>query len=188
MEPFVIDLLPELKEPGDTLERTGNLPLASYMVGGNTYQLPQGVDYDIILTHTGEGVLLTGMARAQAQGECSRCLDPAKFNIAGEIEGYYLFEEPDPEFEMEDDEYELISDENTVDISGPLEAALVFETPFVLLCKEDCKGLCPTCGANLNREKCTCSKDPADDPMNPFAVLKNLKLEDDAENKDSEGK
>lgn len=178
MEPYIIELLPDLKDAGDTMERSGTIDVASYNVGESVFAVPQGIEYDVILTHTGEGVLLTGMVRAQVTGECDRCLDPAQFSIAGEVEGYYLFNEPNPEFEMDEDEYDLVTEDMTVDISGPLEAALVIDTPFVVLCKEDCAGLCPTCGANLNREECTCGQDPADDPTNPFAALKGLKFDD----------
>ena len=54
------------------------------------------------------------------------------------------------------------------------------ETPFVVLCRPDCAGLCPVCGANLNRETCDCAERAEEERVmsdaNPFAALKNLKL------------
>ena len=74
------------------------------------------------------------------------------------------------------DEFGIIEQDGTFDISDSILAALVEATPFVVLCKDDCKGLCPHCGANLNEENCTCSNAP--DAMNPFAALANFKFED----------
>ena len=55
----------------------------------------------------------------------------------------------------------------------------MYATPFVILCKEDCKGLCPTCGADLNEGPCACDSSDDIDPDNPFAVLKNLKFNEE---------
>ena len=64
-------------------------------------------------------------------------------------------------------------------------AAIVFELPLVPLCDEDCKGLCPTCGANLNEGPCGCEKEQSDGPdefelaKNPFAALANFSFDSD---------
>ena len=62
-----------------------------------------------------------------------------------------------------------------------MNAALLLEFPLVPLCDEECKGLCPTCGANLNEGPCGCAPaegDGGDDvPPNPFAVLKDFPFE-----------
>lgn len=58
-----------------------------------------------------------------------------------------------------------------------IEQALLLELPLVPLCADDCKGICPRCGANLNEGPCSCAEAaPAED--GPFAALRNLKLED----------
>ena len=93
-----VDLSEQLEFPGDSYPLTGKVDVATYTVGEKEYQLQDGIDYDVVFTNAGTGVLLTGMVRAHASGECDRCLEPASFDIAGEIEEFYLFEEPeDPE-------------------------------------------------------------------------------------------
>ena len=56
------------------------------------------------------------------------------------------------------------------------------DTPFVVLCQPDCKGLCPHCGANLNRETCDCAVRAEEERVmsddNPFAALKNLTFDE----------
>ena len=71
------------------------------------------------------------------------------------MDGYYLFHEPERLAEDEDEaDYELVSPDNTIDLSASLVSALVMDTPFVVLCRDDCRGLCPVCGANLNEGDC----------------------------------
>ena len=50
--------------------------------------------------------------------------------------------------------------------------ALVLELPYRVLCREDCRGLCPKCGKNLNEGPCTCQE--GDEVMNPFSALKAI--------------
>ncbi|MFR3925201.1 MAG: hypothetical protein ACLTXI_08325 [Collinsella sp.] len=47
-------------------------------MGEKEYQLQDGIDYDVVFTNAGTGVLLTGMVRAHATGECDRCLSPPR--------------------------------------------------------------------------------------------------------------
>ncbi len=151
--PFAID--DRLSGAGDTLPLAGHLDETGYALGDHEFSLPGGIDYDLVLTNAGEGILATGLVRAHVVGTCDRCLEPAEFDVAGEVDGYYLFEEPERLAEDEDEaDYELVSPDNTIDLSGALISALVMETPFVVLCREDCRGLCPVCGANLNEEDC----------------------------------
>ncbi|RKX30915.1 MAG: DUF177 domain-containing protein, partial [Verrucomicrobia bacterium] len=54
-----------------------------------------------------------------------------------------------------------------------LREALVLRIPIYPLCREDCRGLCPRCGANLNREQCTCAPEEAE---SRWDVLDKLQL------------
>lgn len=174
-----VDLTGKLDNPGDSLPLSGHVDVSSYEVGEKAYRLPQGVSYDVVFTNAGDGILLTGLVRATAEGECDRCLDPATFDIAGEIEEYYLFAEPDDP-EAYEDGFELVGEDLVIDLAGPISDAVVMDTPFVVLCDPNCKGLCPECGANLNHETCDCARKAAEEAAqsdeNPFAALKNLKF------------
>jgi len=178
MRELIVSVHPALDDPGSTIVVADHLPLAEYHVGQDVYALVDGVDYDIVLTNTGEAILVTGMARATAQGECARCLAPVTFDLAGEVEGYYLLSsEASPVDDREEDEFDFVGPDETIDLTDAVLAALVIETPLVLLCREDCAGLCPRCGHDLNEGPCDCPpEEPADDPVNPFAVLKDLDL------------
>lgn len=188
MQPLIISLDDRLANPGDTRQVAGHLDEPGYELGDHDFALPAGADYDLAITNTGEGVLATGMLRAHVVGTCDRCLEEAAFDIDAEVDGYYLFEEPEDLGDDEDEaDFELVSPDQTIDLSGALLSALVMETPFVVLCREDCRGLCPVCGANLNEVDCGHAEKIAEEreqervASSPFAALADLDLSDDAE-------
>ena len=176
MDPIVICIDDRLANPGDTWSAAGHVDERSYSLGDHDFELPGGIDYDVVLTNAGEGILATGLVRAHVVGTCDRCLERAEFDVASEVDEYYLFEEPENLGEDEDEaDYELVSADRTIDLSGALVAALVMETPFVVLCREDC-GHAAELEAERERERMESS---------PFSALAGLDLtgggdEDDA--------
>ncbi|OUO35545.1 DUF177 domain-containing protein [Olsenella sp. An290] len=183
MEPLIVSLDERLANPGDTWTLAGHLDEPSYELGDHEFRLPSGIDYDLVLTNAGEGILATGLVRAHVVGTCDRCLEDAAFDVDAEVDGYYLFEEPEQMGEDEDEaDFELVAPDNTIDLSGALACALVMETPFVVLCREDCAGLCPVCGANLNEGDCGHASKLAAErererlAASPFSALAGLDL------------
>jgi uncharacterized protein len=61
-----------------------------------------------------------------------------------------------------------------INLKDAIQEQVVMEFPLRPLCKPDCKGLCPRCGADMNEDPCDCDQRP---PPGKFAALKNLKLE-----------
>ena len=187
MEKVVFDIDDRLQNPGDSTQFQGHLDQQEYRLGGHDFTVPAGMDYDLMLTNAGEGILATGILTTHVVGTCDRCLSPAEFDVSGEVDEYYLFEEPEDTGDDDDDEldFSLVSADNTIDLSGALLSALVMETPFVVLCRPDCKGLCPVCGANLNEEDCGHAAQIEEDRLkaSPFAVLASLDLDHDEDEK-----
>lgn len=184
MQPVIFQLDERLANPGDTLPVEGHLDEASYVLGQHEFALPGGIDYDLALTNAGEGILVTGMIRCHVVGTCDRCLEDAEFDIAGEVDEYYLFEEPEDEKDDESDDdldYALVLPDDTLDLAEALDTSLIMETPFVVLCKPDCKGLCPVCGENLNEVDCghAAQVEESRRPASPFAALADLKLDEE---------
>ncbi|MBV9278997.1 MAG: DUF177 domain-containing protein, partial [Chloroflexi bacterium] len=64
-----------------------------------------------------------------------------------------------------------ISQNHTIDLKEPLRQHLLLAVELMPLCRQDCRGLCPSCGVNLNVEQCAC---PPDEEPSPFAVLQGL--------------
>lgn len=177
--PVVLSIESGLASPGDTISCRDAIDIASFEMGGRVFGLPEGLLYDVALTNTGEGILATGIVRGTVETQCDRCLDPAHLNVSAEVSCYFLREEPDDE--AEEDDFGLINHANgTVDLSEAIQGAVAMDIPYVVLCREDCRGLCPVCGANLNEVECGCTVEPDPDfeRANPFAALANYTFED----------
>ena len=89
--------------------------------------------------------------------ECARCLDSVSVHhpfIVSEI-----FSKTELE-ETEDDV--IVLESGNIDLSEIVDRAFVGSLPINFLCSEDCKGLCPQCGINLNQESCLCADDNTD--------------------------
>ena len=180
----VVSIDDRLANPGDTLPVVGHLSVAEIVLGDRRFDLPDGMDYDVLLTNVGEGILATGILRAQVKTTCDRCLDDTTLDVAGEVDEYFLFHEPDQGVRGDDEEegpdYTLIGDDHTIDLSDALFAAFVMEVPYVVLCKDDCAGLCPLCGENLNHVDCGHAEQIAAQAeadriaSSPFAKLRDL--------------
>ena len=183
IEPLEVVVDDRLANPGDTFPLMGCYPLGTYECSGRLFEVPEGLMYDVILTNAGQGILATGIVRAHVDAECDRCLGPAELELAGEVDEYFLFDVPTAEELGEDEDvadFALVSDERTIDLAPALLAAVAMETPFVVLCSEDCKGLCPVCGQNLNEGDCGHAKQLEEERLadSPFAALRNLKLDE----------
>lgn len=150
----------------------GTMDVGEFELGAMKYRMPAGIDYAVTLSNVGDAIVATGHASAVVEGECVRCLEPASMRIDSEIEGYYALGEDSDLEGMEEDEYEFVGEDGTIDLLDAVYSAIVVETPTIFLCKEDCKGLCPKCGCNRNVEDCGCADEI--DESNPFYALKDL--------------
>lgn len=117
------------------------------------------VHYDLLAKAVSGGALVEGKVRTSVAGSCGRCLEPVTREI--ENSGVCLFYEA-----PEGDE---------LDITEDVRAEMLVELPMNLLCTEDCRGLCPHCGVNLNHDNCSCNDDNGDSD-NRWGALDNLKL------------
>lgn len=103
---------------------------------------------------------------AELEGSCHRCLGPAELDVAVGTREYHS--EAADRTEDEICEY-LTGDE--FDAERMAADAIVTAMPFQILCRDDCAGLCPTCGQDLNVAPCEC---PPAERENPFAKLREL--------------
>jgi len=106
-----------------------------------------------------------GQAVSAARLECSRCLEPYTVTLCGEVD-FSINEVADEDAvdrdEIPDNELLVAVGAGNIDISGPVREALALELPLKPLCKADCRGLCPVCGANHNETVCECRIERSD--------------------------
>ncbi|HEY6784308.1 MAG TPA: DUF177 domain-containing protein [Gemmatimonadales bacterium] len=112
------------------------------------------------LQEAGEGRFYwQGSFRTEVSGECRRCLAPVTVPIAAEV-GALFSQETDAEDDP--DCYAVPPDARVIDVTPAVREELALTAPEFLLCREDCQGLCPRCGRDLNMGPCDCP--PVTDP------------------------
>lgn len=111
---------------------------------GRTVELPEPVHLRLTVTNTDDKYLVMGKMTLRARVECARCLE--KFLLPMEIEFFEEFSKD----EMEN--------ENQLDLTDSIYEHILLDLPIKTLCSEDCKGLCPQCGQNINLRDCGCDR------------------------------
>jgi uncharacterized protein len=124
--------------------------------------VPEGapVELELRLESVMEGVLVTGTARASAEGECVRCLEPVGRELEADFQEMFSYPESDdrgrpkaePAADAEDDEDVLFLEDGLFDLESVLRDAVVLALPLQPVCREDCPGLCPECGFRLDED------------------------------------
>jgi uncharacterized protein len=125
------------------------------------------VALDLTLASYAGGIMVTGTVSAPWQGECRRCGGPVEGRVVAEVLERYA---PVGASDRDEEAYPLTGDE--LDLEPLARDAILLELPLAPLCTEDCKGLCPTCGANRNTESCDCSP-PADPRWAALDILRD---------------
>jgi uncharacterized protein len=163
--PLVFDTTSLGRRPGsmEQVQRTVEAPAD---LGTDVIAVPEGtpVELDLRLESVVEGVLVTGSARATATGACVRCLDPVSQQVDVAFQELFAYadraahhHEVAPE-QDETEEHTLEGD--LFDLEPVLRDTVVPALPFQPVCRVDCPGLCPQCGARL-----------ADDPDHHHDVI-----------------
>lgn len=100
----------------------------------------------------------SGRFSGVAVGECRRCLIEVSTPV--EMESHLLFAEDPAESDDDPDVYPVAGGKrgDEIDLRPALREQWLLEVPAFVLCRPDCKGLCPTCGANLNQGACSCAR------------------------------
>ena len=129
-------------------------------------EVPEGapVELELRLESVMEGVLVTGTARAQVEGECVRCLEPLQLDVEADFQEMFSYPEADERgraksrsdedaADDEDDEDRLFVEDGLFDLEPVLRDAVVLALPMQPVCQEDCPGLCAECGVRLADRK-----------------------------------
>ena len=129
-----------------TIQRVAEAPAG---IGMDVIGVPPSspVDLELRLESVVEGVLVTGTAVVQLQGQCARCLEQISYDEEVDLQELYLY----PDKEPDDDEASRL-EADQIDLEPLLRDTVVLDLPFTPLCRPDCAGLCLDCGANLNMD------------------------------------
>lgn len=119
-----------------------------------------------IVGRTPQGLLVTGGFECTFKVECVRCLREFDHTVQWELTELYAFNE-----KSVTDSGLILPDDAQIDLAPLIRDYALTEVPISPVCKPDCKGLCPTCGQDLNKKDCG---HHADENDSPFLTLKDL--------------
>ena len=154
-----------VSEEGKVKEYTGSVDFSVWKSGMGEYPIKEAGPVRLIIANTGKKNLEISVAcDLTLLSHCDRCLEEVEVKLhiqdteqvdMGLTEGQRL---------SQLDEKTFING-LTLDVDRLIQTELYAYMPMKVLCRQDCKGICNRCGANLNYESCTCSAGPADPRM-----------------------
>jgi uncharacterized protein len=154
--------------PGEAWRGDVPIEIESLELGGERYSpAPAEPESALAITRLTSGLLFELAFDVTLEGPCMRCLEEASVELAIRAREYQgLGSEA-----SEETTTPYLADDR-LDLSSWARDAIALELPEKVLCREECAGLCPGCGANLNVDTCTCPP-PELDPR--FAKLAELR-------------
>jgi uncharacterized protein len=138
---------------------------------GSTVPADAEAEADAELTSIDGGIEVEAEVVAPWRGECRRCLRPVTGRLRCDVREVYRPRHPGEAGDEDEETYPLEGE--MLDLSPLVRDALLLELPIAPLCREDCLGLCPTCGAELNDGPCQCPSAGADPRWSVLDVLRD---------------
>ncbi len=124
---------------------------------------------------SGNEVFVNGHVETRAQVECDRCLKPVELPVNADFTLEYISDSDYESSQVAELTEEAMSvsvfDGSAIDVDEIVREQILLAVPTRMLCREDCKGICPECGADRNTGECNCVTNDID-PR--WAALKNL--------------
>lgn len=150
----------------DSLEYEESLPQL-IVEGGDIIKLTAPLKFSGQVENLGDRLLVEGAIHTAVELLCSRCMEPTSIPIHAPLKEIFA----NHIIADEDEDEIFLYEGDELDITPHISRAIMLELPMKVMCKEDCQGLCPECGINLNLKKCQCVKETID-PR--FAVLEKF--------------
>jgi DUF177 domain-containing protein len=170
-----------LKAPVGTTLRVDIDPSDTLTLNDDRVNLAGDAEGSVKLTRTNQGILADGTVTAPVRMQCDRCLDEYTTTITFPLrEQFYPTVDVNTGVPLPHDAEEIafpIDHNHLLDLREAVRQNLLVSLPMQSLCREDCAGLCPQCGKNLNEGACNCVPEEQD---SRFEALRAL-LEDAAE-------
>lgn len=161
-----INVSQQLKEPIGSVRK--------YTVN-ETSDEGSNIEGEVNLLRTNRSLLVTGELQVYSKDICSRCAEEFEDHIILNIEEEYLLPRHTAGEASSDSPFDVgtcvIDENNILDLSEAIRQHILMATPMKPICKEDCTGLCSSCGCNLNYISCNCIPIHPDSPWAPLQAL-----------------
>ena len=128
------------------------------------------------IRRAGQAVAVSGHVETRVEVECDRCLKSVELPVSADFGLEYItgadYESSSAAALSEEEMSVSVFDGESIDLDEIVKEQVLLAVPARTLCREDCKGICPECGTDLNTGECNCQADEVD-PR--WAALKKLK-------------
>ncbi len=162
-----VDKLKNIENYAEKIDITGNICPSKYGYDQLKILMPVRLIGKIENNH--KIISIEGQVYVEISAVCDRCGQDFSLSMALDFAESYSNR---AEAIVQDEEDRLHPFEgNIIDLAGEILHQIYLEMPMKLLCRDDCKGLCAGCGANLNNEICTCSGDEIDPRLEKLKLL-----------------
>ena len=179
-QPLVVDTTKLPRQPGATRALTRVVP-APADLGLELISVParSDIELDLMLTSVSEGVYVSGNIRGSLTGECGRCLDEISESFEVPIAELYAYADSTTEETTDTDEVGRMQGD-LLDLEPAVRDAVVLTLPTNPVCRPDCPGLCPDCGARLADLPADHSHEVVDPRWTALRNLSNTELSEAA--------
>jgi len=163
---------------GGTEEVARQYTPEAFTLTGEDFRIVAPVKLTARVSKDASKVRLAGRVQTTLETDCGRCLEPFTVPVDAKLDLMFLPDAGDGAVQVagekevrEEDTGVSFYKDDTIDLGEVMRDEFFLALPMKPLCKDDCKGLCPLCGANWNRDTCTCKAEWVDPRL---AVLKKL--------------
>ncbi len=176
---MILDL-PHIRQPETTLARRYE-PVA-FERRASQFRVVAPVRLEATIYKDRQRFRLLGTVTTAMELACSRCLEPFTWPIDARFDVRYLPQSENTgaeEGEVEEDDLaDAFYRDEVIDLGQLMEEQFYLALPMKPLCRDDCKGLCPSCGTNLNMETCDCQVRWEDPRLAGLKALMNRDKDD----------
>lgn len=159
----------ELRQPGRIGRCHEDVTIEDQEYLGRRLRFMAPLTVDGEYFYDGEGFSFKGTAKTELDSECALCSKQFNEKLSFDFDERFL-REPEPDSEC----YGYTGEE--LDVSQMLLDDLFLNLPVFSRCSEDCRGLCPVCGCDLNKVQCSCVREK--ETKSPFSALEQLLYHD----------
>jgi uncharacterized protein len=169
--PFVVSVTGLRKSPGARQPEHRRGSIDGLAVSSSAVPAGAEVDLDVILESVDGGIVVAGTVATRWLGECRRCLRQVEGDLGVEVRELYEVRGPDwRPSEADEETYPLTGEQ--IDLAVLAHDAVLLNLPLAPLCRPDCAGLCPSCGADRNEDACDCTDGIVDARWSGLDVLR----------------
>ena len=149
---MLLDVSPIIKLQGARIELDDDIGLGGAEFLGESYSFTEPLRIKGEIYNNGQSLTLNARVTGRMETECARCLAPVEADV--DIEIHELLSRT--EDGASEDEDIILFDGHEVDLDEIVADNFLMNTSGKYLCSDDCMGLCPVCGKNLNEGDCGC--------------------------------